>query len=147
MPSNSIFHHAKGAFNLLVGSAIAVGVAGCASIPSQPMRAERYSIEVRLDPPTHTLTGRAAIDLARIDEGTATSPSDQPVSLEIRLHPDLKITGLLASGAELRSNIATPIRESDSKPSEARGADDDGFTPRRYRIVLKRPVEAMTLFI
>jgi hypothetical protein len=148
MPSNSIFHHAKGAFNLLVGSAIAVGVAGCASIPSQPMRAERYSIEVRLDPPTHTLTGRAAIDLARIDEGTETLPPDQPVSLEIRLHPDLKITGLRVAGAELRSNKAAPIRESDSEPSEARGDDeDDGFAPRRYRIVLQRSVEAMTLFI
>jgi len=115
------------------------------------MRAERYSIEVQLDPPTHGLTARAAIDLARIDDGTAIFNPNQPVSLEIQLHPDLKITGLRASGAELRSDQATPIRNetpsTGSRPVAGAPGSDEAGAPRRYRIVLKRPAEAMTLFI
>lgn len=146
MTSNPVLQRARGAATILTASILALSIIGCASTPPLLMRAERYSIEVRLDPPTHNLTGRATIDLARINDGT--QRSDQPVSLEFRLHPDLRITSLRAFGAELRSNKAEPIRESDSKPTAARGdGEDDGFAPRRYRIVLKRPVEAMTLFI
>src|SRR3990167_6510902 len=143
MPPNSTFHRAKGTINLLVGSAIVAGVAGCASIPFMSMRAERYSIDVRLDPASHVLTGRTAIDMVRNDDDPL--PPDRPVSVEIRLHPDLRMTGLRAGGVELRSKKATSLRGTDSARPGNR--DDDGFAPSRYRVVLQRPVDAMTLFV
>jgi len=148
-----ILQRALGAATLPIGALLALSNPGCASIPNQAMQAERYSIDVRLDPPTHGLTARAAIDLAWIDDGTATFSSDQPVSLEIRLHRDLRITGLRASGAELRSNKAAPIRNgtpsasAGSWPVAGASGWDEAEVRRRYRIVLRRPVRAMTLFI
>lgn len=114
---------------------------GCATSSRMPVRAERYTIDVRLDPTTHRLTGQTAIDLV------ATHPalSNGPVSIELELHPDLRITNLRASGAELASSVATPV-----------SADTQGSVPQtdpptaplsRHAITLRRAVESLTLFV
>ena len=142
---------ATGSVIAFTAHVLALGVAGCAGVTPMAMRAERYSLEVRLDPPSHWLTGRAAIDMSRMDD--VALPPDRPVSVEIRLHPDLKITALRAGGAELRSKkaiavrIRTPSASAGSWPVAGAPGSDGAAVPRRYRVELKRPVDALTLFV
>jgi len=142
---------AAGSVIALTAHVLALGVAGCAGATPMAMRAERYSLEVRLDPPSHWLTGRAAIDMSRMDD--ASLPPDRPVSVEIRLHPDLKITALRAGGAELRSRkavavrIRTPSASAGSWPVAGVPGSDGAAVPQRYRVEFKRAVDAMTLFV
>jgi len=126
---------------------------GCASVTPLPMRAERYTLEVRLDPPTHTLTGRTAIDLTRIDQGSLGGAGQGPVGVEILLHPDLKITGLRAAGADLcltKSQVVgggnLGANTASGSVAGAKGSEEEA-SPRRYRVLLKKPVEGMTLFV
>lgn len=114
---------------------------GCATPSRMPVRAERYTIDVRLDPTTHHLTGQTAIDLV------ATHPalSSGPVSFELELHPDLRITNLRASGAELASSVATPVA---AEPQPSVPQSDAPAAPlSRHAITLRRPVEALTLYV
>jgi hypothetical protein len=109
---------------------------GCATVPPVAMRAARYHIAVSLDPQGHSLKGRTTIDMVRTD---ATPSAGGPVSIEVWLHPDLVVTGVRASGAEL--GLPAVTRVSDAPVGEQE------FRPARYRIVLSRPVDAMTVFV
>ncbi len=118
---------------MLVGAALLGG--GCAGLPNElNMRAARYRLDVSLDPAAHILAGRATIDLVRTDE---TAVPDAPAALQIWLHPDLDITAIRASGAEL--HVPTAQRLPD--------ASSEDFAPARYRVVLTTPAEALTLFV
>jgi hypothetical protein len=114
---------------------------GCATPSRLPVRAERYTIDVHLDLATHQLTGQTAIDLI------ATHPAitSGPVSIELELHPDLRITNLRASGAELASSVATPVAA--GAPSPVPQADAPAAPMCRHAITLRRPVESLTLYI
>ena len=114
----------------------AVGAGGCATAPRQPFQAERYRIELRMEPATHRLTGRTVLDLSAVKPGE--SPADGPVALELRLHPNLAITRVTAGGATVKRHLPGKLVPSDS---------DDGFAPRRHLIVLAGPVDALTLFV
>jgi len=100
------------------------------------MRAARYHIEVSLDPPNHSINGRATIDMLRADPLPA---SNGPVAVEVWLHPDLAVTDIRTAGAKLSS---PPIQQ-----VTAASAGNDEFRPARYRVVLMRPADAMTLFV
>ncbi|MDO8632497.1 MAG: M1 family aminopeptidase [Phycisphaerales bacterium] len=124
---------------------------GCATYPPMQMQAQRYRIEVRLDPAQHAIRGWAALDLVRVDDGSF--DPNQPATVALLLHPDLKITQVRGAGAHTRSYTA--LRASTKSASEHSnvgrrdrvGGVDDGFAPRRYAVVVDRPVEAMTLFV
>lgn len=108
---------------------------GCATPARMDVRAERYQLELRLDPPSHEITGRTALDVFRVGP----PPTPGPASIEIRLHPDLRITSVRAAGVQL----STPALQ------RLDGASDtsDGFQPARYAVNLRRPADALTLFI
>ncbi len=117
---------------------------GCATAPRMAVRAQRYRIDVQLDPATHRIVGRTSMDLVRIDE-RALSP-DQPVAIELQLHPNLRITDLHAGGVEIRSSATT--RVGPARSGAAQGSEPPGdFVPRRHFVFLKRPVESLTLFV
>ena len=114
---------------------IVCGGTGCVTAPRLPVQAERYHLQVRLDPATHRLVGRTEVNLVLArDEGL---PSDGPVAVALLLHPDLKITRVTASGAMVKRH-----RAGAAKPEAG-----DEFAPREHLVVLAKPTEAMTLFV
>jgi len=144
--SNSRNCNASVMFKGVILTAAAIvwpAITGCAAYPSMRMQAQRYRIEVRLDPAKHTLGGRAALDLVRTDERPFIS--DSPVALELLLHPNLKITQVRAAGAHVRSFRTLGIVP-DPSPADA-SEEADGFAPQGYSVVVDRPTEAMTLFV
>ena len=110
---------------------------GCTTPAQLAMRAERYRIDVQLDPITHRIEGRTVIDLTRLREREV--PTGRPIAVELMLHPDLKIKRVKASGATIRHRFSRRVPASKDDP--------DGFRPRKHYIVLQRPVDAMTLFV
>ncbi len=106
------------------------------------MHADRYRLEVQLDPSSHRLTGRATIDLVRAD----VEPVDprRPAEFALEIHPDLRITGVRGAGAKVRSfrrlripkGLAPTAEDADSPPAV-----------RKYVVAIARPSEAMTLFV
>lgn len=99
------------------------------------VRADRYRIEVVLDPATHQLMGRATLDLARIDD--APLPRRKAVSIELALHPDLHITRVYASGATVKRRFRRRAPEDHTA----------SFTPAKHVIVLDHPAEAFALVV
>ena len=74
--------------------------AGCAARPTRlDFQADRYLINVDIDPQSHRLAGRTTIDLVRTDDQAI--EEGQPVSLELALHPALKITRVISGGVEI----------------------------------------------
>ncbi len=116
---------------------------GCVSAPVMAVRAERYQISASLDPPSHTLKGRATIDLVRADRPPIAAG---PVAVEIWLHPDLDIVGVRAAGASLQSRSAKRLADMPMSSSDVSGEATD-FHPARYLVTLSAPVEALTLFV
>lgn len=116
---------------------------GCATYASMRMNAQRYRIDVRLDPAAHKLSGLAALDLVRADDHP--QDPDQPVTVELQLHPGLKITQVRAAGARVRSFAA--LKGSTESAPDATNDERDGFAPRRYSVIVNRPTDAMTLFV
>jgi len=115
-----------------------VGPIGCVGPPRLPVRAERYHIEVRMDPASHGLTGLTTIDLVRTDDRSL--PDSGPVAVELLLHPDLKITRVTTDGTELRHHaVRGQVRKKDD--------DDEDFVPRTHRIILDEPADALTLSV
>jgi hypothetical protein len=100
-----------------------------------PIRVDRYRLDVQLDPATHRLVGRAKLDFVRM--GSAPVTEDEPVAVELRMHPDLKISHVSASGAKVteRRSRRTLLAEGESTESVT------------HSIVLDGPVDAATLFI
>ncbi len=106
------------------------------------MRADRYRIEVTLDPDSHHLTGRAVLDLTRADRKPLLrtdrrAPRGQAVEVAILLHPALTITRLTASGAR-------SVRHRVNRPPVEPG---DGFHPVEHLVVLPAPTDSFTLVV
>lgn len=120
---------------LCLGALFLALTGGCAVGPSISFHAERYRVEVRLDPDAHTLVGRAVLDLVAPPDRKMTGLA--PVSVQLLLHPSLKITNVAAGGVTARY-----LRSSVDPPDP-----DDGYAPRRHVISLDRSVEKFTLFI
>ncbi len=122
---------------MAAGLVVALGSLGCVTAPRLSMQAERCRIEVRMDPAAHRLVGRTVLDLVRTD-GDALPAGQKPVSLELLLHPDLKITQLQTSGArgKYRGTVKTD-------PSD----EDAEFAPRKHVVLLDNAVDSLTLFV
>jgi len=117
---------------ILAGLALS-GLAGCTSTPTTPAYAQRYRIEVALDPVNHQLSGRTVVDVL-LAPAAATS---KPVAVAFRLHPGLKITDLTAAGASVRGYRNTgPDRDAKAKP-----------IPNRHVITLNEPADSFSLFV
>jgi len=114
---------------------VALMSAGCTAVPRLAMQAERYQLEIRMNPASHELTGRATLDM--VSTQGAAVVTHQPVGVELLLHPDLRITSVVASGAE----VIRASRVNDGAPAAAE------FQPTTYQIILARPVRRMTLFV
>jgi aminopeptidase N len=129
-----------------------IGTVGCASGPRIGMRAERYRLEVALDPPEHRIVGRASLDLTRAthDDLTGLKPAPHseaesgPVTVAFQLHPDLRVTRVHAGGARVLRHWPEPERMAPGHPSKSA---DAASSPATYVVKLDRPVEAMTLFV
>ncbi len=122
---------------------LCLDLTGCVSLPAHPMRADRYDIEVRLDPASHSLTGRTTLALVH-ETPDAAQRAGKPVAVDLLLHPGLKITRAAAGGTELRHRLASRRRTTAlSKASD----EHDRLLPRTHRITLDKPVPALTLTI
>ncbi|MCH7994229.1 MAG: hypothetical protein IIB57_07270, partial [Planctomycetes bacterium] len=109
-------------------------VVGCASPPRMSVHAARYRLDLQLDPTTHHLVGRATIDLERTAEQSA--PIDGRIAVEFLLHPHLKVLDVTAGGATV---IRRFVRRNHPH--------DDPLVPHTHAVVLKQPVDALTLFV
>lgn len=108
---------------------------GCMMVPRQSYLAERYHIEVSLDPVAHRVVGRTTIDLKR---DTEDGPSiEGPATLELLLHPNLRIRQVHTDAATIQRHYA----RRGAKP------DDEEFQPRTHAVVLDRAVEALSLVV
>ncbi len=107
---------------------------GCAvNAPRLSMHADRYEIEVKLDPTTHELIGRTSIDLTRSRDSLP--PAEGPVAIEVLLHPELKIRDASASGAQLKRVVSLKKPKKEDAPSKA----------RRHVLLLDKPVDTLTV--
>jgi hypothetical protein len=124
----------------VIGSALPVtwGAVGCVSAPRLPLEAHRYQIDVHLEPATHRLVGRTAIDLS-LRPDAENLPAEGPVAVEVKLHPGLKVTRAVASGAAIRQHL--------KRPSPEESEDECEFVPIIHSFVLDEPVNALTLFV
>lgn len=121
-------------FAMLAGS-------GCATAPRITVVAERYHIDVQLDPASSRINGRTTLDVVRHDD-SAVSP-DQPVTLELLLHPDLDITSIRVSGVDLASTLLT-------RPAPDESAEESPpveFSPRSHFVVIERSFDSASIFV
>lgn len=123
------------------GAALAgclVFLGGCAGGAQRvDMQAQRYRIEVRLDPANHRLAGRTVMDLVRADADTDSSGAGSTAAIDLLLHPDLTITEVYASGAKVRRHRRLP--------STPEGEKD--WSPARHRLYLDRGADALNLVV
>ncbi|MCH7840078.1 MAG: hypothetical protein IID38_07575 [Planctomycetes bacterium] len=112
-----------------------LGNVGCTLATPMAVRADRYRIEVVLNPARHYLRGRATLDLSRLDN--APLPLQKAVSIELALHPNLRITRIYASGAKVKRRFRR-------RPPEDHAAS---FAPAKHVIILEQPAEAFTLVV
>ena len=116
-------------------SALALlAMVGCVAPPRMSVHAARYRLDLQLDPTTHHLVGRATIDLERI-AGQAT-PIDGRTAVEFLLHPHLKVLNVTVGGATVTRRFVRRGR-----------SHDDPLAPHTHAVVLKHPVDALTLFV
>lgn len=99
------------------------------------MRAERYRIEVSLDPVSHGIIGRSVLDLVRA--GGAESTPNGWTAFEILLHPDLRITHAACSSG--RVSVRTQAPQPESSPN--------GFTPRKHTVSVEGHPDSFALFL
>lgn len=121
---------------LALASLSLAGVTGCATGPLVSAQAHRYRIEVKLDPATHRLAGRTAIDLSL---GETESALDDPrtVSVAFRLHPGLVVDEVATAGARLRHHRKLgPDQHVTTNP-----------TPTRHIVTVDAPSQQFTLFV
>ncbi|MCO6435830.1 MAG: hypothetical protein J5J06_01935 [Phycisphaerae bacterium] len=111
------------------------GVTGCMGpAPVVRMEAQRYRLEAALEPSGHRLEARSTVDLTLADAGI---PPKGPVTVELELNPALRVSGVSAAGADVRRWRS--VRSKAAKPDEK--------DTQTLRIVLDRPVKAVTLFV
>ena len=119
---------------------------GCAVAPRITVTPQRYRLNVHLDAPSHTIAGRAIIDVVRTDQRPI--PLDQPVAVELLLHPDLEITATRVAGARQLSPLALRVEPDDANPEHGDSDQDDGAPPPRvHTVFLSAPADAFTLFV
>lgn len=129
-------HRSPQACAALAGCLVFLG--GCASGTQRiDMQAQRYRIEVHLDPANHRLAGRTVMDLVRAEAVADSSGAGSPAAIDLLLHPDLKITEVYAGGARVRRHRRVP-------PPTETGKD---WAPARHRIFLDRAVNALNLSV
>ncbi|MFQ5590684.1 MAG: hypothetical protein ACE5HE_05955, partial [Phycisphaerae bacterium] len=112
-----------------------LGIVGCTTVPGLSVQADRYRLELHLNPAAYELHGRVVLELA----STSFDPSApvHPVAVELLLHPDLKIAHVAASGARIiYRRHGRAVRD-----------DTDRVTARRHAVIIAEPVDTMTLFI
>lgn len=120
---------------------------GCAAPSIMRMEAQRYRLDVQLDPASHTIHGQAALDLVRVDENLVAGTG--PVAVELRLHSDLKITGVRGGGVRARKipqGQPTPPPTPIDTGTMAKDESTDS-TPKSHWVRLDRPADSMTLFV
>ena len=110
-------------------------IIGCASVRSLPMRAERYQLEVAIDPAAHQIQGRAIIDLTAVNP--ASHPPDRPVSVDFQLHPSLRVTNVALAGADIQRHA---VRSRGAGSEETAGS-------QVHTLTLAGPVRSATLFV
>ena len=105
---------------------------GCASFyPRLPIEAQRYRLDVELDPEQHHIQGRSAIELI----ATSGNHEKRTAAIDLELHPALKITKVEVLGGTL---LAREARKA-TKPK-------DGVTqPRTHRLIIADPQDALTI--
>lgn len=107
---------------------------GCRSAPRITVQTDRYRLEVRLDPVSHRIEGRAVLDLRRkVRRG---DEDQRSVGVELLLHPDLRITEFATGGVEGRYRGVLWEKHK-----------DDEFHPRRHLVVLEEPPDSFAFFI
>lgn len=118
----------------VLAAAIATVIGGCASVPRIDAVAERYRIELRLDPESHLLQGRATIDMSLpdIDE----SIRHDTVAVDLRLHSALDITSVEGGGVKVAEHYS--LKD---------GAGDGETLVRKHRVVVSGPERSMTLYV
>ena len=99
------------------------------------MRAERYRIEVSLDPIRHRIVGRTVMDLVRI--GDAEPIPSGRTAFELLLHPDLRITHLAGSSGRA-------VVRSGPLPAENKSG---GFAPRKHVVSVAGHPDSISLFV
>lgn len=116
----------------VVGLVLSVLTGGCASLyPRLPVEAQRYRLDVELDPEKHHLLGRAVLELtpevrhARRRSG----------ALELELHPDLNVTRAAIQGGRL---VARETRKGRREKKEEE-------PPRVHRLLIAEPEELLTV--
>lgn len=106
---------------------------GCATLTPRPVRADRFRIEVRLEPAAHRVVGRTVLDLAFVEK----IETHRPVAIELLLHPDLRIRNVDANtGASRYRGVNRRDEHRDGKPPAA-----------RHVIEIENPRDAFTLFV
>lgn len=110
-------------------------VVGCLTPIRLPAFADRYHLEVALEPSTHRLAGRAVVDVS-CPSASSLEP-DAPVMLEFLLHPSLRVRQVETGGVGGRYVPSLTI------PVSTPGAGDTN----RHHVLLDRPVESLSLFV
>lgn len=120
----------------VVLAAIALSVAGgCVGpAPVVQVQAQRYRLEAELQPGEHRLSGRSSLNLAVENRAL---PPDDPVTIELELHPSLRVSRVNAAGARVRGWRTVQVKS----------ADGDADPSQHIRVVIDRPVPSLTLFV
>ena len=112
---------------------VAAGVNGCAP-PTLAVRTICCDVDVRLDPQTHTLTGRTTLELARLHPDQR---PPGPTAIELKLHGDLTVERVEVTGAALQSRTKTPGRRK----------DHPGVLPTVHRLIVEQPEEQILVTV
>jgi len=115
--------------------AIVFSAAGCVSSPRLHVQAVSYVLDLELEPSTHQLTGRSTMELESAD-GTPLRPAG-PVTVDLHLHPALRVFDVEAKGAQVRRYFARHYRPTKDNP----------LAPRTYAIVLDELTDKLTLLL
>jgi hypothetical protein len=128
----------------LVGLAYGL-LSGCAAPRALQYDAQRYTLDLDIDPATHLLKGRASVDLVLRTPGEALP--DGLATFDMALHPELQIKAIRAAGTVIHGVSALPVEAAADKDAAPDDEVHAGIVPRRHRITLAEPARAMTLFV
>lgn len=105
---------------------------GCASLyPRLPVEAQRYRLDVELDPQSHHILGRTAIEFA----GSRGVTPRRTAAIDLELHANLKITKVEVQGGTLLAREA----------GRAKSRKDGLPAARTHRLVIAEPQELITV--
>jgi hypothetical protein len=120
---------------------------GCATPSVMRVEAQRYRIDVQIDPASHGIRGQVTMDLVRTG-GQDSVPG--PVAVELWIHPALKITGVRGAGVDaalIPPGLPTPFS---STSRTAAGEDKKSASladPQPCWVQLDHAPDSMTLFV